>query len=284
MKKVSVLLALLILPILLAGCTNNSVLNSQSSKDQVKATVYVKEPTTGNFNVWNGLAFGQINPASIPKGFSAILPTGEYYVTIEAPDYEKITSLIVQVASQSIVTADVTLKQPNTFWEKVVRLFSVADKTNNFSLKVTPLPQENLLKIGEAVPEITALDTDGKTVNLFKTLDANKPTIIFVYSTWNTEAQEQMNIYKQLKDQLAERFNLLALTTLEPDNLNQTMVTRGEYNIDLYRPLDKFYQDYYIISLPQFFVLNENRELLGIINGSRPASELMDIVSQLLKK
>jgi len=258
-----------------------TITDAQTGEDVTNAiaTIYVKDPATGEFNVWKGAVVGQNNPLAIPDGFSVILPAGEYYLEVESPDYDMVTSIITEVNSQSIVTAKIKLAK-QSLWSKIVGSVSTSD-VNNFPLDVAPLPQENLLTIGEEVPAISAKGRDEKYREKLAGLKP-LPTVVFVYSDWNTEAQEQMNIYLEVVEALEDDYNLVPLTTMEPDNINVTQLTRGEYDIEFFKPNDQFFDDYFIISLPQFYVLNEKEELLGIITGSRSAEELVQDIEDII--
>ncbi len=263
--------------------TDNSKIRDAKTNELVTnaiATVYVKDPGTGEFNVWNGMAFDQANPMQIPQGFSAILPKGEYYLQIDVEGYESIESLITKIEEQSVVTSDILLPRKETLWDQFNSFITQEDMYTNFPLIVYPMPEENLLQIGDVVPEIIAYIEDGVDINLSKKYQG-KAKIIFVYNNWNTEAQEQLDALKNLELIFADTYDFIPVSTMEPDNINLTQVDRGEYDVDFYKPNNQFFDDYKIISLPQFFITNADDELLGIINGSRAEEELVEIITQL---
>lgn len=247
---------------------------------EAQATIYIKDPATGNFNVWNGLAFGTTNPLPISNGLSVLLPAGEYYVAVSAPGYDPINSLITKVNDQSFVTANINLGRKATLWDKIVGAISTKSKTNNFALNVTPLPQQHLLRLGDYLPIITAYDKDGLKKTFLKEV-YDKPVIVYVFSTWNTEAQEQMDIYKKVVEQYKDQYEFIAISTMEPGQINNTKITRGDYGIEFYRPDEKFYDDYKIISLPQFFLATNHGELRGVIVGSRSADDLIQMIKDI---
>ena len=241
------------------------------------ATIYVKDPATGEFNSWIGSAFGQNNPFSIPDGLSVILPEGEYYISISAPGYDTINSLIIEIEEQSIVTAPIALVERGNILGRFVGLFSIGGVSENFTLNVAPLPQKSLLELGEVVPEISAETDDGRQTTLLSGT-SSKSTVLFVYNNWNTEAQEQLDIYRALIGKIGAQYNFVPVTTMEPDNINLTQLNRGRYDIEFYKPNNQFFDDYNIISLPHFFILNEDRELIGEIVGSHTANELVELI------
>lgn len=267
-----------------APLPNQPPANGDKSETEAIATIYVKDPASGEFNAWNGRAFGQNNPLTVTekKGLSVILPTGEYYVDVEAKGYDKINSLVVSVAEQSVVTADINLGRKNTLWEKIVATLSPADSSNNFPLNVTPLPEQSLLPIGEFLPVITAYDSKGQEKTFLNKV-YDKPVIIYVFSTWNTKAQEQMDIFEDIYIELADKYEFIPLSTLEPIGVNQTKITRGNYSLEFYKPSDKFYDDYKIISLPQFFLANNRGELIAVITGSRSTADLIMQINEYYK-
>lgn len=282
-SKKRVIIIGILLVIALAYATYLSISKPNEDRpDNINAvaTVYEKDPATGEFNEWNGQALGQANPFSIPGGLSVILPEGEFYVTVDADNYQSVTSLITRVNQQSIVTADIALEKSN--WliiRKIISVFSTK-RLNNFPLNVTPLPEEGLLEIGQVLPEINATDKDGRAVTFMREL-GDKPNIILVFNYWNTEAQEQPEIYTKIVDELETEYNFIALYTLEPPNLNESYIDRGEYEFEVYKPNLQFFDDYLITSLPQFYVTNIKGELLGTITGSYSAEDLIGMINDI---
>ncbi|MFH1426462.1 MAG: DUF4215 domain-containing protein, partial [Candidatus Kerfeldbacteria bacterium] len=245
-------------------------------------TVYERDPGSDVFNQWNGSAYGQDNPMRATGGeFSLILPEGEFYLEVSSPTHGVIDSLITQIPDQSIVTADVQMKRARGFFARLFALFMPQDVVNNFPLQVTPLPDFSLLPIGEKVPDITVHSEAGNKYSLFDTLE-DKYTVLMVYSEWNTEAQEQVEIFTQVDEVFGEQLQLVPITTMSPDEANLTYNERGTYDIVFLKPEDIFFDDYFIISLPHFFVLNKDKELIGQIVGSRQKQELVDIIIKIL--
>jgi hypothetical protein len=261
---------------------NQPLAAGQKAGTEATATVYVKDPATGEFNAWNGRAFGQNNPLTVTetKGLTVILPTGEYYVKVEAPGYDTINSLVTEIDAQSVVTAKINLGRRNTFWEKIVSTLSPADASNNFSLNVTPLPEQSLMPIGEYLPTITAYDINGNQQTFLNTV-YDKPIIIYVFSTWNTKAAEQMDIFESVYTALVDDYRFIPLSTLEPLGVNQTKIARGAYALEFFKPSDKFYDDYKIISLPQFFLATNKGELLRVITGSKSSADLIKTIKDV---
>jgi thiol-disulfide isomerase/thioredoxin len=210
-----------------------------------------------------------------------ILPEGEYYVQVQKDGYETATSLITKIDQQSVVTANVKMVKKLGITESVFGSFSRTDESNNFSLNVRPMPERTLIEVGKVVPDITFFDTEGNELHLLDKLSEKKPIVIFVYSSWNTLAQEQLNVYKEIESKYSDKYLFVPISTMEPDNLNITHLSRGDYGINFFKPDDKFYDDYFILSLPQVFVIDEGGVLKGIVVGLRSEEEFISRVDQL---
>ena len=143
--------------------------------------------------------------------------------------------------------------------------------------------QKEFLQIGKVVPNIGLTDKNGNSFNLFNKLE-NKPTIIIVYSSWNTLAQEQIKIFDNVATQFGNQYNYIPISTMEPDKTNRTYVKRGEYILETYKPDDQFFEDYMIISLPHFFILDENKKLIGNIVGPQSEEKLIAEIGQITGK
>lgn len=242
-------------------------------------TIYEQDPDTGNFEVWNGEAFAQQNPFQADGQFSLILPQGEFYLRVDASGYNSVTSLITSVNDQSIVSANIELIPTGNFFAQVASLFNTNNRSSNFDLNLTPLPDFNLLTIGGQVPDIQVRTKDRNQFSLFDDLDSNKPAVLMVYSKWNTLAQEQVNIFQSIASRLGTDVEFVPLTTMEPDNLNLIYLLRGQYGLEMYKPSNQFFNDYFITSLPEFFFLNQNRELVERVVGPQSETSLEAVIN-----
>ncbi|MCA9388352.1 tandem-95 repeat protein, partial [Candidatus Berkelbacteria bacterium] len=263
----------------------SSVTDQQTNQPVTSlVTIYEQDPDTGNFEVWNGEAFAQQNPFQTDGQYSLILPRGEFYLRVDAPGYNSVTSLITEINDQSIVSADTQLIPTGNIFAQFASLFSTTDQSSNFSLNPTPLPNFDLLPPGEVVPDVLVKTNTRAEFNLFDDLDPTKPAILMVYSKWNTLAQEQVDIFQSLASQLGDNIEFVPLTTMEPDNLNLVYLLRGQYGLEMYKPNSQFFDDYFITSLPEFFFLNENRELVDRIVGPQSESSLETQINNIFSQ
>ncbi len=249
--------------------------------DNVTLTVFEHDVDTGSFRKWNASAYGQTNPRVVNGYFSVVLPEGEFYLEFRKDEYQTLNSLITEVDQRSAVTALVQMPERKNIFQGAASLFTT-DSYNNFTLEVTPLPYISLLNIGQQAPDIFFTTADGGQTTLYDELEPNG-TLMFVYSTWNTNAQIQNEIFTAVSEFFKGRYKFIPITTLEPEGVTSTQEARGEYGIDYYQPASSFYDDYYTISLPMFLALNADGKLVGQTVGPRSAVELIEWIEQVFR-
>jgi len=246
-----------------------------------KVSIYEKDYRSNNFQLWNANAYGFSNPLKAQNGeFSMVLPKGEYYLDIDIPGYNSVRSLITSIPDHSVVTANVKLKPKGGIVEQFLTLLNRDDETNNFRLNVTTLPGMYLMALKKEVPEITLHDENNSQVSFYELTDPQKPTVLYVYSCWNTLASEQLEVYQSVRDELGSMYTFIPITTMEPDQVNKTCLSRGEYSVEFLKPSDRFFHDYFSISLPQFYLMDKDRNLLNIITGPQQKDDLVDMINE----
>lgn len=261
-----------------------SIVNSATGEAvNAQITIYEQDPATGDFIAWNASAYGQTNPLNVAGNFSILLPEGNFYLEVIAEGYAPATSLITTLETNSSVTANIRLQPQGGIIDQFIAPASPTDVSNNFPLQVTAVPESQLLEIGQQLPDVTLYSVEGAEFQLFDQL-RNKPIILFVYNTWNTSAQEQMDLYNQVVDEIGNKYDFYPISTIEPFNVTVKQNKRGNYDINDYKPDDAFYEDYKIITSPQFFVINPDETLKGSIVGPMQAETLANQLLNIIEE
>jgi 5-hydroxyisourate hydrolase-like protein (transthyretin family) len=237
-------------------------------------TVYEREEYSKKFNKWNGGAQGQSNPLQVNENgeYSAILKEGEYYFEVEAKGYKKFKSQITKINKKSLVTANIIMEDQSWFGA-VFSVFDRFNKNNNFPLSVqdAELPEIRLEQDVE-VPTIFAFNEKKEAVNLLE--EGELPYVVFAYNKWNTDAEQQINIFEQVAKQHQYEFEFIAISTMDPFNKTRQALSRGEYEIAFYKASNDFYDDYKVISVPEIFLISNNRKLIDSFVGPISIEEL----------
>jgi len=248
-------------------------------------TVYERDVATGSFIFWDGGALAQQNPVTTTNGaFSVTLPRGQFYLGVTSPGYAPVRSQIIHLEEQGIVSANVALTPSGTLLQQLASLFQVTNTANNFPLQVTKIPSFALLQIGQALPDFQAHQADQADTSLFDSLAPNEPTVLMVYSTWNTLAVQELQIFSQVSRAYDGHIQFVPLSTMEPENLNARYILQGQYALDTYKPTSSFFSDYHITSLPQFIFMNTNHTLAATHTGPLAAEALNQLVEQTFQR
>jgi cysteine-rich repeat protein len=250
----------------------------------VTVTVYEKDVQSNRFRLWDGSMYGEINPFSLKnKDFSVIVPEGEYYLTVDSLGYQRATSLITTVQSQSVVTAHVQLQPEGSQLGQFVAQFNANSEITNFPLEVSQLGVDYLLPLEDKVSDTVLYDNQRNKLNLFDLLSDTKPAVIFVYSSWNILANEQIEVYQEVRDALSDKYDFIPISTMEPDSVTKSFLKRGRYSFQVYKPEDTFFDDYKIISLPQFFLIDKDKVLKNVITGPQSKDGLINKINSSLE-
>lgn len=93
------------------------IMNAKKGIDKAKITVYQWQPD--GYKIWYGSSFGQNNPIfTNERGkYAAHVPAGQYYITVDAPQYESYESGIYAFSQPDYIRKDVELiKKKSNLW------------------------------------------------------------------------------------------------------------------------------------------------------------------------
>lgn len=168
---------------------------------QANVTVYYRDPDTKTWVLWDGLAYGQSNPAvtSAAGTYNLYLPGGIYYMKFSAEGHSSRITKSFTVDDPTTVATDIDLSQ-----QPGVRMGSLHIKLPWVSLSQTPVSVDNASKESTvasdntvtSLPDFSLLQTDGTTLSQTKLF--GKPTVISFVTTWSQPAQTQLAILSGL--------------------------------------------------------------------------------------
>jgi hypothetical protein len=261
--------------------TDPSTVTANNNPANATITVFEQDIATGNFHVWNGNTYAYTNPFPVTGTFSLILPAGQFYIRVDGTGFNSVTSRIITLDQQSLVSAHIALTGSGSPIAQLIASLTRTNRSNNFDVAISQLPEPQQLALGAAVPGITAHSDTGPNVDLVAT--QQKPMVIMVYGNWNTLAQQQLAIFSNVATTFGSDVNFIPLSTMDPDAADLAYLKRGNYNLKFYKPTDKFFDQYFISSLPQFFILNTQHQLLTSITGPQSADSLSSTIKRALQ-
>jgi len=241
------------------------------------ARVTVYQWAANKFIVWKGQSYSTLNPLQTDKQgkFSFVLPKGTYYLTIDADGYDSVTSLITDVPDQSNVTANVALLPTQSLTSRLFNWITGGPSADNFALDIKPLTKESLFQPLEKMYDFGMTMEDGRRTTFLNQLAADRPTIVALLGPWNTEVQEQIDIYTQVVNHYGDSVKFITLSSMVPSESIERYIKRGAYGISVNIPDKSFFSAWRVTSLPSIYILNKSGRLERLIIGSNSASELI---------
>ena len=261
--------------------TDPSTISANNLPANATVTVFEQDIATGNFHLWNGSTYAHENPFPVSGTFSLVLPKGQFYLRVAGNGYTAITSRIVSLDQQSLVSAHVSLPPSSSALAAFFTRLIKTKQSNNFDVAVTTLPEPNQLALHQAVPGITAHSNTGPNVDLIAS--QQQPLVVMVYSNWNTLAQEQVAVFSKVATAIGPSVSFVPLSTMDPDADDLSYLKRGSYDLKFYKPTDTFFDQYFVASLPQFLIINAQHQLLANVIGSQSVASLTATIQRALQ-
>lgn len=158
-------------------------------------SVFVREPSSGTWQLWQGSEYGQQNPQATAGGnYRLVLPAGEYYLRVVADHYQPFTTSSFKLDQPRPITATLKLSAwPRlrvgpwqwelSFWPQSV---------TGISLGQVPEPTASTNRIGPTgrLPNVSLSDTAGSSVKLISL--EGRPTVVSFVTTWSPETAAQL--------------------------------------------------------------------------------------------
>lgn len=222
-----------------------------------EVSIYVFEPTLGEYIRWDGAAYGQFNPQKTDENgnYSLFLPSGRYYLEVKVLGFIKYRTQIFDLKVASPVNADLS--------SGILTIPFVAKE-----IKVNPT--KSLPK--ETVSESNLVDQS------FPIDLSSKAYLVSVLTTWLPDSAQQAQILQNLNP---DGFGVAVLVPQESESTVEIFKKRGRYNLDfLTDPDGKFVEPLFLRFLPVHFFLDKNGKIKNKVFGVLSQEELLENLSQ----
>ncbi|HCM37346.1 TPA: hypothetical protein DIS61_01720 [Patescibacteria group bacterium] len=231
-------------------------------------TVYYFEPTGGQFRIWDGRPFDQVNPQSTDASdkYHLMLPAGKYYLEATAPEFRKARTEIFTLDKTTPVNINFDLKK-RTWWPWEVE--SVAWE-----------PAEQAPETGELPTSLPFFALPSDTGELvYSSSLRGVPTVVTFLSSWVPMASEQVTELQKLANN--KNYKVVVVFAQQPQSLVEIFKKRGGYSLtmladadgELLEPLD-------ISSVPTHVFLDRKGKITGVRRGVLNEEELLNELSK----
>lgn len=228
-----------------------------------KISVYVFEPTLGQFVLWDGAPYSEANPQETDENgnYSLFLPTGKYYLEARFFGVMKYRTQIFDLMAPSLVNADLS-SGPLT----------VPFVANQIIISPTKsLPKEALAQnplIEKDFPVSLLKEETGADFPL------GKPYLVSVLGTWLPDASAQIQILEGLNQ---NDFKKVVLVPQESKSNVEIFKKRGQYSLEfLVDPDGKLVEPLFLRFLPTHFFLDKDGKIKKIVFGTLSQEEILE--------
>lgn len=218
-----------------------------------EVSVYVFEPTLGQYILWDGASYGQSNPQKTDEEgkYSLLLPAGKYYIEVQITPLIKLRSQIFELGSASPVNAYFAASRALPIFPNEVQIVPVRDVPRldePRTLVNTPFPFE-LLKEAEGVSVISFL------------------------ATWHPAISPQIQVLEDLQDEVKSA----AVTIQESEPVTNIFQKRGKYKVKMLSDPDgKLVEPLFLRFLPVHFFLTNDGKIKSVAYGILGKDEIME--------
>lgn len=263
---------------------NGRVTDGQSPIKDATVILYVFEPVSQTFILWNGESYGQANPQNVAGDGHYVLfpPAGRYYVEVSAPGYYRETSAIFTLSQPTPIVTDFTLKKAPTVslgpW-----LFTLPNwrgltgQTPEIRIQ-RPVIADKIKSTAEILEkELPVIDLPGET-GVVSTLDlTGKPVVVTFLTSWLPQTSEQLSILSQV----AQNTQLRIVPVMVQEPLQKTLMLArgGHYELSvLADPDGLLVEPLNIQTLPTHLFLNRKGIVKRVKFGVMTGEEILDNV------
>lgn len=247
-------------------------LDQDKSKDAV-ITVYYFDITTKRFVLWDGKAYGQINPQKIKSdgSYALYLPSGKYYMEIKANGYRNLRTDIFEISKSTPIISNFKL-------DKKIAFFDIVQSSANVDTSLSLLSggQVKNFLIGTQFPEIEL--SDGVTSIESNSL-RGKRMLISILNSWNPQVFQQISILNEIAKK--GEIGVAAIFPQESASRINILKLRGSYGFQMLADRDGLTIDLLkILQLPINIYVSKNGTIESvkyeILNSEEIESNLLN--------
>jgi hypothetical protein len=238
------------------------IINALDKKpiQNAELSVFVFDNITQEYILWDGKSYLQSNPQTVSAEgkYKLFLPTGKYYLQIQAKKYKTLKTSIFSLEKSTLINTNFLLeKAPAVQIGQWFLAFPAFDQAKTQVLIEEPqVPEDAKIKndlIGQDFPKFSLAPETNKIIE--KSLGSKK-LLITVLNTWLPQASEQLKILDSLVTQ--NQISVLVIVPQESISKVNIFKKAGGYKLDMVADSDgTLIKLLNLQSLPQHFFLDK---------------------------
>lgn len=260
--------------------------------ERASVTLYVYEPVSQQWIVWEAESYGQKNPQQTDKkgGYSFMVPPGKYYLEVQTTGFKSMQSEIITASDTSIlnyvlpltskpkieftlpVFGKIILTTPSFFPPETFLMPKTDSKSN-----IPTLPDTIL---GGPAPNFSLPNLENKNIHLDQ-FKGQKMIVSFI-APWSSLSQEQAPFLSEASSGLPENQAILVILLQESSATTQTMMKRGNYGFPVVSDKDgSTATNYNVTILPHHVFIDVNGQIQKTYTGVLTKEELLHALEKI---
>lgn len=257
---------------------NGRVLYDNKPVLEAELRVFVLNPNTNRFVMWNGETYSQNNPqiADQEGKYGLILPSGTYYMEVGLDGYRLLRTEIFSIENHTPINTDFSLEKLTTFklfgkefylptFKKTLVSVSINQPESLFTGEVSSL-------IGSELPFFIL--SQGASP-LYSSDLVGKPTVLSFLTTWSPLVSEQMEVL----DGLMENSGVRTVGVFEQETTSKVklFMSRGGYETSVWADEDgELVDDFSIHTTPTHVLMDSKGKVRDVVVGFLSEEELLE--------
>ena len=239
--------------------------------------VYILDPATHRFVLWDGAAYGEENPQRTPKTgeYRLTMPQGTYYLRVTAGGYRRLVSDIFTVGDVTPITAAFSLLPARSFHLGPFTIplpdFRQDSATVSFPHSQTTGATPVAHPAGGQLPYFSFFGAAGDVTS---TALHGKPTVLTFLSSWSPQTSEQLAAL----DALASNKEINAVVVMSQESAASVAIfrKRGGYTIPIIADPDGILvEPLNIRSLPTHIFMDRKGTIQSVVTGVLSKEKLL---------
>lgn len=244
--------------------------------------VYVLDPATRRFVLWDAAAYGAQNPQKTTDAgiYTLSLPRGAYYLRVTNPGFRSLVTDIFTAPDAYPVTSSITLLPTRSFhlgpW--VIRLPDFRQESASVAIS-RPSIEPSAQSVHPVGAELPYFSFPWDNLNITATSIRGKPTLLSFLTSWSPQTSGQLSVLGDLAAK--KEINVVVVMPQESVSAVSIFRKRGGYKVPIIADPDGILvEPLNIQSIPTHVFLNRRGTIQSVVSGVLSKEEILDRLIQ----
>lgn len=267
----------------IAVTSPGAIFNSQGIPiKNAKVTLYYFEEKYQIWRIWDGPSYGQKKPTKTNElgEFSLLVPSGKYYLDIQAAGYTHAISEIFEIDGPTILNPAFQLNSLTLLLDLgIFKLYLPDFSTTTVPVKIsTPnLPRDPNSLVDKQAPRIELSTSDGADFDLFAV--RGTPSLLSFMNLWSPQTTEQITALENLSNT-----NYKTYAVMIGNTVSRVSVFKKRYGYKtpfVVDPDGTLIENYELNTLPTHYFLDRRGVVKKVYTGILTSNEIEEMLLEI---